>query len=139
MPFDWLQWQAFSTTFATGLPDGVCFRTKNPNLGNFWRVLHVKMLVYFMTIWSTFWRFVISYGNSVYFMEICCIISRFGKLYREKSGNSASLPSDNRNPFFLHVSFLIGRLRGRVARFVLAQNTKTGKIYQLTIIYTKWP
>jgi hypothetical protein len=26
----------------------VCFQTKNPNLGKFWRVLQWKMLVYFM-------------------------------------------------------------------------------------------
>jgi hypothetical protein len=30
----------------------VCFQTKNPNLGKFWRVLQWKILVYFMTIWS---------------------------------------------------------------------------------------
>jgi hypothetical protein len=29
----------------------VDFRTKNPNLGNFWRVLQWKMLVYFMDSW----------------------------------------------------------------------------------------
>jgi hypothetical protein len=27
----------------------------------------------------------------------------------------------------------------RVARFILVQNTKTGKIYQITTKYTKWP
>jgi hypothetical protein len=27
----------------------------------------------------------------------------------------------------------------RVARFFLAQHTKTGKMYQMTIKYTKWP
>jgi hypothetical protein len=30
----------------------VCFQTKHPNLGKFWRVLLWKILVYFMTIWS---------------------------------------------------------------------------------------
>jgi hypothetical protein len=30
----------------------VCFQTKNPDLGKFWRVLQWKILVYFMTIWS---------------------------------------------------------------------------------------
>jgi hypothetical protein len=30
----------------------VCFRTKNPNLGKFWRALEWKMLVYFMAIWQ---------------------------------------------------------------------------------------
>jgi hypothetical protein len=28
----------------------VCFQTKNPNLGKFWRALDWKMLIYFMTI-----------------------------------------------------------------------------------------
>jgi hypothetical protein len=28
------------------------FQTKNPNLGEFWRVLRKNMLVYFMGIWS---------------------------------------------------------------------------------------
>jgi hypothetical protein len=30
----------------------VLFQTKNPNLGNFWRFLQWKMLVYFMVTWS---------------------------------------------------------------------------------------
>jgi hypothetical protein len=30
----------------------VCFKTKNPNLGKFWKVLQWKILVYFTTIWS---------------------------------------------------------------------------------------
>jgi hypothetical protein len=30
----------------------VSFQTKNPNLGKFWNVLELKMLVYFMTIWN---------------------------------------------------------------------------------------
>jgi hypothetical protein len=30
----------------------VCFQTKNPNLGKFWRALDWKMLVYFMAIWK---------------------------------------------------------------------------------------
>jgi hypothetical protein len=30
----------------------VCFQTKFPNLGKFWRALQLKMLVYFMEIWS---------------------------------------------------------------------------------------
>jgi hypothetical protein len=65
----------------------VCFQTKNPNLGKFWTVLHLKMLVYFVEIWfilrsfsyilKTFGKFC---GNLVYFF-------RFGILYEEKSGN----------------------------------------------------
>jgi hypothetical protein len=29
----------------------VCFQTKNPSLGKFWRALEWKMLVYFTAIW----------------------------------------------------------------------------------------
>jgi hypothetical protein len=66
----------------------VCFQTKNPNLGKFWRVLQWKMLVYFMDTWSILRSFVIGIlltfgivrGNLVYF-------PRFGILYQEKSGN----------------------------------------------------
>jgi hypothetical protein len=57
----------------------VCFRTKNSNLGELWRVLRWKMLVYFMAIWSVWWPSVnilqllgIFYGNLVFF-------HRFGK------------------------------------------------------------
>jgi hypothetical protein len=67
----------------------VCFQTKNPNLGKFWRVLQHKILV------CTF------YGHFVHFTDFCYIIyiiictymynlvsfSRFGILYQEKSGN----------------------------------------------------
>jgi hypothetical protein len=45
------------------------FRTKNTNLGNFWRVLQWKMfvyffghLVYFIAIWYILWLFGIFYG-----------------------------------------------------------------------------
>jgi hypothetical protein len=30
----------------------VCFQTKNPNFGKFWRILQWKIFVYVMTIWS---------------------------------------------------------------------------------------
>jgi hypothetical protein len=33
------------------LPDGRYFRTKNPDLGKFLRVLQWKLLVFFMTVW----------------------------------------------------------------------------------------
>jgi hypothetical protein len=45
----------------------VCFQTKNPNLGKFWRVLLWKILVYFMTIWSTLQPLEIFYGHFVFF------------------------------------------------------------------------
>jgi hypothetical protein len=60
----------------------VRFQTKNPNLGKFGRVLQWKMdtwsiLTVFCYILCTFG---IVCGNLVYF-------SRFGMLYKEKSGN----------------------------------------------------
>jgi hypothetical protein len=39
----------------------VCFQTKNPNLGKFWRVLQWKKLVYLMDTWSILRSFVIFY------------------------------------------------------------------------------
>jgi hypothetical protein len=34
-----------------GLPDGTCiFKTKNPNLGKFWRALECNRLVYYMAL-----------------------------------------------------------------------------------------
>jgi hypothetical protein len=43
----------------------VCFQTKNPNLGKFWRASELKMLVYFMVIWNILWSFGIYYGHLV--------------------------------------------------------------------------
>jgi hypothetical protein len=43
----------------------VCFQTKNTNLGNFWRALEWKMLVYFMVIWNILWPFGNVFGNLV--------------------------------------------------------------------------
>jgi hypothetical protein len=55
----------------------VCFQTKNPNLGKFWRVLLWKILVYFMAIWSTLRPLKIFYGHFVYFVVIWYIFPRF--------------------------------------------------------------
>jgi hypothetical protein len=43
----------------------VCFQTKNPNLGRFWRAFEWKMLVYFMVILNFLWPFGIFYGHLV--------------------------------------------------------------------------
>jgi hypothetical protein len=69
----------------------VCFQTKNPNLGEFWRVLLCKILEYFMTIWSILRPLEIFYGHLVYF-------PRFGILYQEKSGNPAAHLAHPRQP-----------------------------------------
>jgi hypothetical protein len=44
----------------------VCFQTKNPNLGLFWRSLDWKMLTYFMSIWTilrTFGEILLQFGT----------------------------------------------------------------------------
>jgi hypothetical protein len=44
----------------------VCFQTKNPNLGKFWRALERKMFVYvFMTKYNILQPFGIIYGRLV--------------------------------------------------------------------------
>jgi hypothetical protein len=64
----------------------VCFQTKNPNLGRFWRALEWKMMVYFMVIWNILLSFGINlwpFGNVVI---IWYISPTFGILCK-KSGN----------------------------------------------------
>jgi hypothetical protein len=65
----------------------VCFQTKNLNLGKFCRVLLLKILLYFMTIWSILRPLEIFNGHSVYFVVIWYMFPRFGILDQEKSGN----------------------------------------------------
>jgi hypothetical protein len=43
----------------------VCFQTKNPNFGKFWRALEWKMFVYFITIWNNLRPFGIIYDRLV--------------------------------------------------------------------------
>jgi hypothetical protein len=43
----------------------VCLQTKNPHLGQFWRVLQWKVLVYFMVTWFILRPFVIFYVHLV--------------------------------------------------------------------------
>jgi hypothetical protein len=46
----------------------VCFQTKNPNLGKFWRVyIFYDHLVYFTAIGNTLWPFGLFCGHLVYF------------------------------------------------------------------------
>jgi hypothetical protein len=67
----------------------VCFQTKIPNIGKFWRALQFEdvgifygHLVNFTAFWYILWTFGIFCGNLVYF-------SRFGIFFHEKSGNLA--------------------------------------------------
>jgi hypothetical protein len=82
----------------------VCFQTKNPNLGKFWRVLLWKILVYFMTIWSTLRPKEIFYGHFVYFVVIWCIFPRFDILDQK---NLATLVYVIREPFPSPLSFFL--------------------------------
>jgi hypothetical protein len=68
----------------------VCFQTKNPNLGKFWRVLDWKMFIYFMDIWNILWTFGILYDRLVHFVFIWRIFSSIGIMCQEKSGNPGS-------------------------------------------------
>jgi hypothetical protein len=65
----------------------VCFQTKNPNVGEFWRALDWKMFIYFMATWNILWGFGLFYGHLVHFVFIWNIFSGFGTMYQEKSGN----------------------------------------------------
>jgi hypothetical protein len=59
------------------------FKTQNPNLGKFRRVLQSKMPVYFMAIWSILRPFCIFCGRLAHFMVIWHIFPRFGMLDHE--------------------------------------------------------
>jgi hypothetical protein len=65
----------------------VCFQTKNPNLGKFWKVLLWKILVNFMTNWPILRPLEKFYFHLVYFVVILYIFPRFGISDQEKSGN----------------------------------------------------
>jgi hypothetical protein len=67
----------------------VCFQTKNPNLGQFWRVLKWRILEHFRTILSILRPLEIFYGQFVYICGHLVYFPRFGILYQEKSGNPA--------------------------------------------------
>jgi hypothetical protein len=45
----------------------VCFQTKNPNLGKFWRASEMTMIVKYLNI---LWPFGILYGDLGYFINI---------------------------------------------------------------------
>jgi hypothetical protein len=59
---------------ATGHP--VCFHNKTPNLGQFWRVLDWKILVYFTTIGNILWPLGIFCGHLVYFLPFWYFVPR---------------------------------------------------------------
>jgi hypothetical protein len=58
----------------------VCFQTKNPDLGKFWRVLQWKIFfehwVYLMAIGNILWTFGIFCGHLVYFAPFWYFVPR---------------------------------------------------------------
>jgi hypothetical protein len=56
----------------------VCFQTKNPNFGKFWRALDCIMLLYFMAIGNILLRFGKFYGHFVHFVFIWYTLPVFG-------------------------------------------------------------
>jgi hypothetical protein len=67
----------------------VCFQSKNPNLGKFWRALDWKKWIYFMVIGNILRRLGIFYDHLEHFVFIWYIFSCFGIMEKEKSGNLA--------------------------------------------------
>jgi hypothetical protein len=84
----------------------VCFQTKNPNLGKFWRALDWKMFIYFVAIWNILWRFGIVYEHLVHFVFIWYIIT---VLVSCTNKNLATLLRTVQEPMELPLcTFLIG-------------------------------
>jgi hypothetical protein len=65
----------------------VCFQTKNPDLGKFWKVLQWTTLVFLWKFLPNLSPIGIFYGHLVHSVVFWYIFSRFGMLRREKSGN----------------------------------------------------
>jgi hypothetical protein len=90
----WVKFETFGSLFKnisghSGPDQGcqmVCFQSKNPNLGKFWRALNWKKLIYFVAIWNILLKFGMFYS----FGTICVHLvhfSCFGIMHQEKSGN----------------------------------------------------
>jgi hypothetical protein len=77
----------------------VCFQTKNPNLGKFWRVLQWEMLAYYMDSWSILWSFVIFYGHLVIWyifpVLVFCTKKNLGFLFKSAYAGSRNLALRN--------------------------------------------
>jgi hypothetical protein len=103
----------------------VCFQTKNPNLGKFWRALDWKLL-YISCPFGIF------YGDLGYFITSWYILYSFGTFstilfscrYQEKSGNTAGLRSR---------MFLIANKKKRLRKSVWRQNYQCAQQQQQKI------
>jgi hypothetical protein len=87
----------------------VSFRTKNPNLGNFRRVLQLKMSVYSMAIWSIFLPFGIVYGHLVHFPSFWCFLPVLVCCTKKNLANLARSQTQFRD-FFKHPVLLLNEL-----------------------------
>jgi hypothetical protein len=97
----------------------VSFQTKNPNFGKFWRALHWKMLIYCLAIRNILQTFGIFYGQQDHFRVIWYIFTRFGMLYREKSGNPVVEQQDlfSRHRPNISMEFPGSKLQAHFGRF----------------------
>jgi hypothetical protein len=77
----------------------VCFQSKNPNSGKFWRAFDGKMLRYSSAILNILRTLVILYDHLVHFVFIWYIFYGFGIICLEKSGNPGSGRSRHKEPF----------------------------------------
>jgi hypothetical protein len=85
----------------------VCFQTKNPNLGKFWKALQWKMLVYVMDIWSILRSLGIFYGHLVYLVVIWYIFP-FWYFVPRKIWHPCSRHSDKRMSYNYNASAVVG-------------------------------
>jgi hypothetical protein len=90
------------------LPDGL-FQTENPNLGKFLGpYIDWKMFIFLAILWI----FGIFYDHLVHFELIWYILSSFGILYNENSGNPgqknrrAPTPSETQGEYFACLDLL---------------------------------
>jgi hypothetical protein len=73
----------------SGLPDVAFFKPKFLFLENIGWSLNGKFwYMYFMALWSVLRPFGIFYGHLVNVVSVWYIFSRFGMLYKEKSGRT---------------------------------------------------
>jgi hypothetical protein len=144
----------------------VSFQTKNPNLGNLWRTLDWKKLIffghlkYFTAIWYILWPFGTFYDHLVHFVFIWYIFSGTEKNLATLVTNVSQWSTEMcKLPFKyifgagqytpLHKSnkqCIWSEFTPGLPDFFLVKQTKPWenmpndhKIYQMTIRYTKWP
>jgi hypothetical protein len=80
-------------------------QTRNSNLGKFWRALDYNMLIYFRAVLNILQTLGIFYDDLVHFVFIRYIISGFGTMHQETSGNPVSVCRRIKKSFFLQTFF----------------------------------